>query len=209
LLKNSNIGYGDAGGIPRFLSSTLLSAVLQGVRLPAYKYAPLSTDPSLPAQLPILIFCHGLKGNQTTYSTFVGNFASRGFVCLSLEHRDRSAAVTGENKFSKVTRYEDPEKDDVKEAMKFPHETEEEYLLRYRKEQIDFRLNEVKDAIELIKNLSHGDKVENLLGQWLPNFKDRLDLDNMVIAGHSFGAATGLVCLQSLPDVFKCGIILE
>jgi platelet-activating factor acetylhydrolase len=177
--------------------------------MPALKYSPLSKDPSLPAKLPVIIFCHGLKGNQTTYSYFVGNLASRGFVVLSLEHRDFSASVTATGSFQNVMRYKDPEKHTNVKNSKLPNESQDQFLLRFRKQQMEIRVKEVQEAVTVLKQLANGSQIKNLLNHWLPNFKDRMDLDNIIISGHSFGGATGLVCLQSMPDVFKCGIILE
>lgn len=43
---------------------------------------------------PLIVFTHGLGGNRTTSSTLLGEFASYGFVVVSMEHRDGSGART-------------------------------------------------------------------------------------------------------------------
>jgi platelet-activating factor acetylhydrolase len=71
-------GYGDFAKLPRILTKTVISGFVSKVKLRALKEAGLTTDPALPTRLPVLIFSHGLAGNQTTYSTYCGNLASRG-----------------------------------------------------------------------------------------------------------------------------------
>lgn len=55
---------------------------------------PSSTSDAEPPKFPLLFFSHGLGGLRTTYSSLCGEFASYGFVCVALEHRDGSCPRT-------------------------------------------------------------------------------------------------------------------
>ena len=50
-------------------------------------------EPEKPC-FPLLVFSHGLGGTRTTYSSVCGEFASYGFVVVSIEHRDGSGPRT-------------------------------------------------------------------------------------------------------------------
>lgn len=70
--------------------------------------------------------------------------------------------------------------------------------------QLEMRLAEVTETLGVLRRLDAGDgadvargnRCRNVQGraeEWLPAWRDRLDLtDRVVIAGHSFGAATAV-----------------
>ncbi|KAF1809252.1 hypothetical protein P152DRAFT_403746 [Eremomyces bilateralis CBS 781.70] len=47
-----------------------------------------------PPVFPLMVFCHGLGGTRTVYSSVCGEFASYGFVVCAIEHRDGSGPRT-------------------------------------------------------------------------------------------------------------------
>ncbi|KAJ3308499.1 Platelet-activating factor acetylhydrolase [Blyttiomyces sp. JEL0837] len=163
-------------------------------------------------RLPVLVFSHGLGGNQTTYSTFVGSMASRGFICISIEHRDHSASVSAKNNYTESVTYKQPNPEDM-----LPGELKDDYLLRFRRGQVKQRVEEVLEGVQLLRDLDAGRAVRNLIlreGQTVENFvpgflKGRMDFDVMVMSGHSFGGATALTILQQEGHPFKAGIILD
>ncbi|KAJ3217606.1 Platelet-activating factor acetylhydrolase [Dinochytrium kinnereticum] len=202
------MGYGDFVQAPRFLSKTILNAVLKNVKMPAFLNAPLispSSASELPHQLPVVIFSHGLAGMRTTYSSFVGGLASRGFVVVAVEHRDGSASATAFNNYTTPVTYINPHP-----SQMLPNETNDTYLKRLRKTQLQQRHNEILSAYTFIQSLQTSGKAPNPLAvPFLPEFLGRLDLENVVMAGHSFGGATALKVLQEDVGKFRAGVVLD
>ncbi|KAJ3205720.1 Platelet-activating factor acetylhydrolase [Entophlyctis luteolus] len=188
------VGYGDFAKIPRWFSKSVIATLLNPIRMPALQSAPPISGGK---KLPVAIFCHGLAGNQTTYSTFCGSLASRGIVVLSIEHRDGSASVSARNNYAERIGYAGyPE--DVDEALKF------------RQTQLRQRVVEVKTALAVLKILNESPaKLKNLLNSSLPDLTGMLDLDSPIIIGHSFGGATAFDLLQDPSTPFAAGIILD
>lgn len=110
-------GYGKFAGIGS-LAVPLFAATTMFTKLPAFRNAapaqhwppyknmrvggtavknqegpPPEGEPEQPI-FPMMIFSHGLGGSRTMYSSLCGEFASYGFVCVAVEHRDGSAPRT-------------------------------------------------------------------------------------------------------------------
>lgn len=110
-------GYGKFAGVGG-LAVPFFGATSMFTKLPAYRNAPLAMHwpplekdnqaghtnknetgeapegESKEPKFPLMIFSHGLGGSRTMYSSVCGEFASYGFVCVALEHRDGSGART-------------------------------------------------------------------------------------------------------------------
>jgi len=82
-------GVGWGGRLVECVSATFFNTLLATVRLPV---AGVALPPSPGPHLPV-IFSHGLGGTRHAYSALCAGLAGRGFVVLSLEHADATAAV--------------------------------------------------------------------------------------------------------------------
>ena len=82
-------GVGWGGRLVDGVSATFFNTLLATVRLPV---AGVALSPSPGPHLPV-IFSHGLGGTRHAYSALCAGLAGRGFVVLSLEHADATAAV--------------------------------------------------------------------------------------------------------------------
>jgi platelet-activating factor acetylhydrolase len=128
---------------------------------------------------PMILFSHGLGGTRTMYSGLCGEFASYGFIVVSLEHRDGSGPRTfinyapkGEEgsmgdrareggvdhnaqqkkqKYSKIDYYFPKDN---------PYDTspsnDKGVDLELRSAQIDLRISEIEEAYTVMKEIADG-----------------------------------------------------
>ncbi|KAL1918031.1 uncharacterized protein VTP21DRAFT_3297 [Calcarisporiella thermophila] len=185
-------GYGDFAKIPKWISTPVFVWSLMYTKIPAFLNAPLASDKN---RFPVVVFSHGIGCNRSTYSYICGQLASAGCVVCAVEHRDGSAS------FSHVKR---------KQPLEYVHPVDPS-AMEFRREQVKHRLEEVNACWELVKKLEDGHLVENIFEERidLGQFKGRLDLENAVMAGHSFGGCTTIEVLKNPDAPFKVGITLD
>ncbi|KAK4054882.1 hypothetical protein OIV83_000806 [Microbotryomycetes sp. JL201] len=169
-------------------------------------------------RFPLIVFSHGLGGTRTTYSQYCGELASLGYIVAAIEHRDGTAPVSivkspTAGAADRQVFYIRP--DDIE--FKAPNKTLTQ--LEYRKQQLEMRYEEIRQVLRVFERINNGegDKVahENLRKtkgseMWLPQWRDKIDLQKPCMAGHSFGGATTLQILRagtSFP--FVSGIALD
>lgn len=85
-------------------------------------------------------------------------------------------------------------------------------LLEFRAVQLEMRLAEVTETLQVLERLNSGEGAEvartnrrrsrnSQAEEWLPAWRDRLDLtEDIMMAGHSFGGATAVSCLLLPPS---------
>ncbi len=113
-------------------------------------------------KFPIIIFSHGVGGSRDGYA-YLGEFwAGFGYVCVHVQHVGSDTSI-----------WQDLPADEISAAMR--RATVSPRNIRNRPLDVSF-------AIDQLTNLNQTD----------PIFKDRLDLDRIGVAGHSFGAFTTL-----------------
>ncbi|KXS11999.1 hypothetical protein M427DRAFT_137566 [Gonapodya prolifera JEL478] len=169
---------------------------------------PPATDDGAKDAFPVVVFSHGLAGNKTMYSDLCGEMASRGSVVVAIEHHD-GTATAADLAGGDVIYYHHPTWPDSNHAASFS----------FRGNQIQRRVREVHAALWAVWALNTGttpgsgststatstvrhplaaaNLLEGTTGSEFDyaQFRGRLDLDRLVMAGHSFGGATVMAVL--------------
>jgi platelet-activating factor acetylhydrolase len=205
-------GYGNFLKSSKALIGLLYYPFFSLVKMRMEENVPMASIP----KVPVCVFSHGLAGMRTTYSNLCGNLASRGCIVVAIEHGDGSACYTKRSLDQLEIHHHHPSKEELRE-----NETENEYLLRLRSTQLNHRRDEILEALTLIDDIEKGDLKHVLLREngfdepFLTGLKNRLDFDNMMIMGHSFGVfyldkgATTIHTLNTQVKPFKCAVIMD
>lgn len=218
-------GYARFASIHSPITNKLISAGLHtlvgSTTIPAEVDVPLhgSLVPESDAQhesrlnqFPVVIFSHGMASSRSDYTHYLGEIASRGYVVAAIEHRDGSCPGTivmlpdGTSKIIFHTK--------VKELKwKGQHESAD-----IKPTQLAMRQAEVEEAVRVLKSIANGDGHQIYAsnprgeGRHLASWANRLDLDMLIMAGHSYGATLALQALRDAPNPqfpFKGGIALD
>ncbi|XP_026531807.1 platelet-activating factor acetylhydrolase 2, cytoplasmic [Notechis scutatus] len=199
-------GLADYMNLNRKWFAPLLSVTFGSCKIPVSWDAPFRPCSH---KYPLIIFSHGLGAFRTAYSAICIEMASRGFLVMALEHRDRSASATY---FCKL----DPEAPDLHEApiheewLTYRRVPTDQKEFPFRNPQLHQRANECKRAYRLMQSINSGKVVANLLRTDfdLSVLKDNVDLTKAVVMGHSFGGATAVLALVKEAQ-FKCAVALD
>lgn len=135
------------------------------------------------SKFPVVVFSHGLGGNRLIYSCICSDLASHGFIVAAIEHRDGSASLA-----KGILQDEWIQYDNV------PPE-----IWGFRHHQLRHRVNEVELCLSALDHLNHNDS------KW----KNKMNMESLVMAGHSFGGATTMLMLNEVKTRFKCGLLLD
>ncbi|CAJ2511367.1 Uu.00g069920.m01.CDS01 [Anthostomella pinea] len=232
-------GYAKFAHISNFVTNAIFSGAIRGlvggIRIPAKVDAPLAepahpvvpvSEMSHPKQhtekvmaaekhgYPVVVFSHGMASSRTDYTHYAGELASRGYVVALLEHRDGSCPGSviqrvGELDQTKLTfRMSEVESANGKEL-----EVDD-----FKKAQLDFREAEIEETVRVLKliNSGKGDDVfeqnSRNEGAELAAWAGRFNTDEMIVAGHSYGATGALQALKGGPNEerpFRGAIILD
>ncbi|KAI0843656.1 PAF acetylhydrolase [Hypoxylon sp. FL0890] len=232
-------GYAKFAHINNFVVNKLMTRALDGlvgsIEIPAQVDVPLADlaeavvlDPDardddkevkkviqiVKSGHPVIVFSHGMASSRTDYTHYAGELASRGYVVALLEHRDGSCPGSvvmknGEPVKTKLA-FDIP---DVESASGIDLTVDE-----FKRAQLDFREAEIEEAVRVLKliNEGHGEEVfkKNARGEGadFKNWKGRLNTDEMIVAGHSYGATGAMQALRGGPSPerpFKGAIILD
>jgi len=148
---------------------------------------------------PLVIYSHGLGGMRTTYSSFCSNLASHGMIVAAIEHRDLSAAVSMRDNYKTLLAYDRPAHYD------------DEFVFKFRRAQLEIRVQEVNDTVELLRDLDNNVEIKNKFPSTFDysQFSDSIDWNKVIMSGHSFGSATAITVLQQKEHPFCLGIMQD
>lgn len=156
--------------------------VLQDGKLAKVFSEPYKRNGKPKNKLIPLIYCHGLTCTRTSQSGSCRDFASHGYIVFSLDFFDGTCSYTqkrnGESKF----------------WLKDQHPLDRDL----RDKQLDYRIQEVMGFID---DLSEPNFLQNTLG-----FDEgiELDLNRLIVGGHSFGGVTAIAVSQQDTRVKAC-----
>jgi platelet-activating factor acetylhydrolase len=162
------------------------------------------------SRFPVIVFSHGAASSRTSYTQWCGELASRGFVVAAIEHRDGSGPGsvvsqndgTSRNVFHISASQLDPQPETAD----------------FKTMQLAMRQAEVEETVNALRQINDGFGKELFQtnprdeGMDLMEWKGRLNLNRVVVAGHSYGATLALQALKDAPTErlpFVGGIILD
>ncbi|XP_048358257.1 platelet-activating factor acetylhydrolase 2, cytoplasmic [Sphaerodactylus townsendi] len=199
-------GLADYMNMNRKWCAPLLNVTFGSCRIPVSWDAPLKSSNH---KYPLIIFSHGLGAFRTVYSSICAEMASRGFLVIALEHRDRSASATY---FCKVESeaVDIPEAPVQEEWLSYQGVPKDQKEFHFRNPQVHQRANECIRGLKLIRSINGGKAAVNLLHTDfdLSSLEDNVDLSRVAVMGHSFGGATAILALVKEVQ-FKCAIALD
>ncbi|GAB7362620.1 hypothetical protein MBLNU230_g2932t1 [Neophaeotheca triangularis] len=186
---------------------------IHGTARPSHESRGLAEQPDddygLPA-FPVIVFSHGMASSRTSYTQWCGELASRGFVVAAIEHRDGSGPGSIMMKSDgTVKNIYHVSPDDVDPAPE---------VSAFKQMQLDMRQAEVEETVRVLRSINAGDGAAifesspRKEGRDLQDWTNRLNMDHVVVAGHSYGATLALQALKGSPSderPFKGGIILD
>ncbi|PHH80998.1 hypothetical protein CDD82_1379 [Ophiocordyceps australis] len=190
----------------RLVFTFALWALAGAVRIPAAVDVPLiplekeaQASSLRNTRLPVLVFSHGMASSRNDYTALFGQLASRGIVVAALEHRDGSCPGTV------VKRANLPDLPVVHFAEKDLQTPDGRPIdtPTMKRTQLAFREAEMWQAVRTLRNLDAGlgaaiaannTRKEGSLA--FDQFKNRLDFDRLIMAGHSYGATGALQALD-------------
>lgn len=227
-ISNSTVtgeGYARFANVHNTVTNKIFSAglhtIVGGTTIPAEVDVPLYGTPSsegdgqtddVQQQFPLVVFSHGMASSRTDYTHYLGEVASRGYIIAAIEHRDGSCPGTivmlpdGTSKTVFHTKVSGL-------RWKGQHDTAD-----IKPIQLAMRQAEVEETLHILRSIAEGNgsKIYSTNprgeGEHLVSWKGRLNLDMIMMAGHSYGATLALQALKDAPSSkfpFKAGIVLD
>ncbi|QDS75891.1 hypothetical protein FKW77_002179 [Venturia effusa] len=195
-------GYAKFAHFNNFIGRPLFTlglwAIAGRIRSPAAVDVPLLDSEK--NHFSVMVFSHGMASSRTDYTHFLGELASRGHIVAAIEHRDGSCPGSmikiidrKERKrlmFRESELLSDPPMDGAKIKV----------------EQLGFRQAEIEETIAVLKKIhdGQGDVVfmsnSRKEGSHLKDWAGRLNLTQLSIGGHSYGATGALQALKGAPS---------
>lgn len=180
-------------GVPaKYSSWKVLKGLASFAKLPSILFHHISYG-NIPAlegfglpkgdeKYPVLIFSHGLGGHPDVYASVALELASHGYVVVMPVFTDGSAGFSSSLDGS-ILPY----------VPLTPEEASDDQLeFKRRNAQNEERVAQVLEVVSSLRQLPEGE---------LGFLRGRLDLDQLGVYGHSFGAATALTAAVRCKDI--------
>ncbi|KZS98040.1 hypothetical protein SISNIDRAFT_481904 [Sistotremastrum niveocremeum HHB9708] len=202
-LRDAALGFAKYTGISWLILWFLGIVYAQFIKIPVYANVPLLKPPvKLDAsesggRWPLVIFSHGLGGGRNIH--YCAQLASEGHVVLAIEHKDGSGSSCLNRRNGKLQHLVYVKADEVQWKTKSK--------LTLRQHQLLFRVREIYEIYAIFRRfvasvenreilaLSDGIKISYEWKSW----ENTVNVDEVVLAAHSFGGATVLSLLSSPP----------
>ncbi|KAK3112278.1 hypothetical protein LTR53_011609 [Teratosphaeriaceae sp. CCFEE 6253] len=150
-------------------------------------------DYGLP-EFPVIVFSHGFASSRTDYSQYCGELASRGYVVAAIEHRDGSGpgSVVMRSDGTTMNRllFSASELEPSPETPEF------------KVMQLAYRQAEIEETVRVLRQINDGighdiyQTNTRQEGRDLAEWQGRLNLDRVIISGHSYGATGAMQALR-------------
>jgi platelet-activating factor acetylhydrolase len=161
---------------------------------------------------PVIVFSHGMASSRTDYTHFCGELASRGYVVAAIEHRDGSGPGT------MIMNVDGTERPLYHFGLGDLDGDESFDTPELKQAQLDFRQAEIEETVRVLRAVNDGSGATifemnpRKEGEHLGSWEGKLDMTNVTIAGHSYGATGALQALKGAPcpeRPFHGGLILD
>ena len=153
-----------------------------------------SSDPNQSnSKLPIVVFSHGITGNAEIYSYQAMSMAANGSLVMSINHTDGSS-IGFKRRDGSFLEFDTAIGEIGKQKGRYPES------VRHRRKQLNHRVNEFLAATQALIKLNETNVAE--LDQVGISFANKLNVNDCIAAGHSFGGATALTAAHRRTDLF-------
>ncbi|KAL3450275.1 platelet-activating factor acetylhydrolase, isoform II-domain-containing protein [Aspergillus insuetus] len=168
---------------------------------------------------PVVVFSHGMAASRTDYTQLCGELASRGYIVAAIEHRDGSGpgsvvrrgggrqgtvlptdVRTHGHGHGHIHRHKRVRS--MRNVLHFSsHHLQHSPPLdkeALQRAQLAFRQAEMEETVRVLRMLNAGEGRSVFRhnsrgeGEHLAGWRGRLDIERMVLAGHSYGATGAL-----------------
>ena len=212
-------GYLRFGHVNNFITNGIVTAALWslagGITIPAAVDVPLdkqlekglNVDWKTTDGFPVLIFSHGFASSRTDYTHYLGELARRGYVVAAIEHRD------GSSPGSVVMRNGSTDRVALPIRLSDLEDHPDLNASSFKRAQLNFREAEVQETLRVLQLINDGKGAEIYKqnprneGQDLAMWEDRLNMNEITMAGHSFGATlavcTPFRCLKHNANLYR------
>jgi dienelactone hydrolase len=150
--------------------------------------------------MKVVFMLHGLSGLRSTYSAACMRLAAEGYLVVSPEFGDGTPGVTTV-----------PSGHRYYQEFRGTSNSSEEH--QFRHSQLEHRQQEINVVIEFLERLHQGKSIDEMCEdiRWYRNKKSKhsscvaglrgkIEVNNFVLIGHSFGGATALYSATSMSD---------